>query len=85
MKECQIGQKYVPEVTTIHELPQIAMVLLSNLNALNRDKNRMIDIAADGKITADERNDFEIFKQKLVDMSLAIETLKLWTKKRLKY
>ena len=36
--ECQIGARYVPEVKTIHDLPQIAMELLSNLNALNRDK-----------------------------------------------
>lgn len=40
--ECQIGKKYVPEVETIHDLPQITMELLSNLNALNRDKERML-------------------------------------------
>ena len=82
-KECQIGKRYVPEVQTIHDLPQIAMELLSNLNALNRDKDRLIDITADGKITADEHADFEIFRQHLSDMSLAIETLKLWADKEL--
>lgn len=82
-KECAIGKRYVPEVETIHDLPQIAMELLSNLNALNRDKERLIDITADGKITDDERRDFEEFKKHIHEMSLAIETLKLWADKEL--
>jgi hypothetical protein len=59
------------------------MELLSNLNALNRDKERIIDITADGKITDDEQKDFEIFRQHLGEMSLAIETLKLWADKEI--
>lgn len=81
--ECPIGKKYVPHVKTVHDLPQITMELLSNLNALNRDKERVIDIAADGKIVESEREDFEVFRQHLTEMSLAIETLKLWTDKEL--
>jgi hypothetical protein len=81
--ECQIGKKYVPEVQTVHDLPQITIELLSNLNSLNRDKDRIIDIAADGRISADEEEDFELFQQHLSDMSLAIETLKLWAEKKL--
>ena len=81
--ECQIGKKYVPEVETIHDLPQITMELLSNLNALNHDKERIIDITADGQISADEREDFELFREHLSEMSLAIETLKLWVDKEL--
>ncbi len=82
-KECQIGKRYVPEVETIHNLPQITMELLSNLNALNRDKERIIDITADGKITDEERTDFELFRRHLSEMSLAIETLKLWADKEI--
>lgn len=82
-RECPIGRKYVPEVETIHDLPQITMELLSNLNALNRDKDRIIDIAADGQITVDEREDFEAFRAHLSEMSLAIETLKLWVDREL--
>ena len=59
------------------------MELLSNLNALNRDKERIIDITADGQISADEREDFELFREHLSEMSLAIETLKLWVDKEL--
>ena len=81
--ECQIGMRYVPEVQTIHDLPQITLELLSNLNSINRDKDRIIDITADGQISEEERKDFESFRQHLNDMSLAIETLKLWADKEL--
>lgn len=80
-RECKIGEKYVPKVETIHDLPQITIELLSNLNALNRDKDRLIDIAADGKISEDELMDFNLFRKHLDEMSLAIETLKLWADK----
>ena len=82
-KECQIGKKYVPAVETIHDLPQTTMYLLSSLNSLNRYKERIIDITADGEITEDERNDFEKFRSHLKEMSLAIEALKLWADKEL--
>ncbi len=82
-RECQIGARYVPEVQTIHDLPQIAMALLSNLNSLNGDRDRLIDMTADGKISPDERKDFDLFRQHLTEMSLAIETLKLWADKEL--
>jgi hypothetical protein len=80
--ECGIGRKYVPQVQTVHDLTQITMQLLSNLNSINRDKDRIIDITADGQITPDEQADFELFQQHLSEMSLAIETLKLWADKR---
>ena len=43
----------------------------------------LIDITADGQISADEREDFELFREHLSEMSLAIETLKLWVDKEL--
>ncbi len=79
--ECPIGKMYVPSVDTIHDLPQITVELLSKLNALNREKDRMIDIAADGAIGDDEIEDFNLFCQHLEDMKLAIETLRLWADK----
>ena len=79
--ECDIGKIYVPAVETIHDLPQITMEILSNLNALNRFKERIIDITADGRVSDDERADFELFRMQLADMSLSIETLKIWAEK----
>ena len=59
------------------------MTLLSSLNTLNRERDRIIDITADGKIEEDEREDFEKFQQHLSEMSLAIEAFKLWVNKRI--
>ena len=82
-KECQIGEKYVPAIDIIHDLPQITMSILSSLNSLNKDRERIIDITADGQITEDEREDFETFRRHLAEMSMTIEALKLWADKEL--
>jgi len=81
--QCQIGQQYVPQVESIHDLPQITLQLLSNINSLNKEKERIIDIAADGEISKEEIDDFEKFYNDVNEMSIAIETLKLWSKKTL--
>ena len=81
--ECQIGMKYVPQVKTIHDLPQITLSLLSSLNTLEKDKDDIINVASDGRITDEERGVFEEFKSHLSEMSLAIETLKLWAEKEI--
>ncbi|WP_455720027.1 helix-turn-helix domain-containing protein [Agathobacter sp.] len=75
--ECPIGKEYVPEVAT-KDLSMITLEMLSTLNSLSKEKDRMIDIAADGKITEDEISDFIRIKENLDNMSLAIESLKLW-------
>lgn len=75
--ECPIGKEYVPEVTA-KDLSRITLEMLSTLNTLSREKERMIDIAADGKVSADEIPDFLRIKEYLDSMSLTIESFKLW-------
>lgn len=75
--ECPIGQEYVPEVTA-KDLSVITLEMLSTLNTLSKEKDRLIDIAADGKVTEDEIPDFIGIKDNLEKMSLAIDSLKLW-------
>lgn len=75
--ECPIGQEYVPEVAA-KDLSVITLEMLSTLNTLSKEKDRLIDIAADGKITEDEIPDFKNIKKNLENMSLAIDSLKLW-------
>ncbi len=75
--ECPIGQEYIPEVEA-KDLTKITLEMLSTLNTLSKEKDRLIDIAADGKVTEDEIPDFLEIKANLEDMSLAIESLKLW-------
>lgn len=75
--ECPIGQEYVPEVAA-KDLSVITLEMLSTLNTLSKEKDRLIDIAADSRITDDEIPDFLRIKQNLENMSLAIDSLKLW-------
>ena len=75
--ECPIGQEYVPEVTA-KDLSVITLEMLSTLNTLSKERDRMIDIAADGKVSEDEITDFLRIKEYLESMSITIESLKLW-------
>lgn len=80
--ECDIGINNLPPIIdTIHDLPQLTVQLLSKLNSLQRDKDRIIDIIADGQISEDEKHDFEAFKTHLEEMSLTINALQLWIKR----
>lgn len=51
-QECPIGKEYVPEVTA-KDLSMITLEMLSTLNILSKERDRMIDIAADEKVTED--------------------------------
>lgn len=75
--ECPIGQEYVPEITS-KELSVITLEMLSTINTLFKEKDRLVEIAVDGQITEDEIPDFLKIKQDLENMSLAIDSLKLW-------
>lgn len=75
--ECAIGREYVPEVAA-KDLSMVTLEMLSTLNTLSKEKDLMIDIAADGEVTEDEISDFLRIKNNLEDMLLTIESLKLW-------
>ena len=75
--ECPIGKKYVPEVE-IKDLAQITIETLNSLNKINREKDRMLEIIEDGKITEDEVADFVCIKKTLDKISLSVDTLQLW-------
>ncbi|MBR1478653.1 MAG: helix-turn-helix domain-containing protein [Lachnospiraceae bacterium] len=78
--ECPIGQEYVPEVS-VKDLSNIVLEVLANLNSVEKEKNRLIEIAADGQITEDEYSDFSIIKNKLEQISMSVNALKLWVDK----
>lgn len=77
--ECRIGQDYIPEVQ-IKGLPEIALGLLSSLNALDKCKERLIEITEDGEITPNEYSDFQKIQEQLEKISVTVESLKLWVK-----
>ena len=79
--ECPIGQEYVPEVE-VKELSQITLELLASLNAINRSKDRLVEITVDGEISEEERADFARIREHLNDISVAVDTLELWLEKQ---
>ena len=79
-KECPIGQEYVPEIT-MKDLSQITLEMLASLNSVEKKKERLIEIVADGKIEENEYKDFVTFQDELEKISLAVEALQLWVEK----
>ncbi len=75
--ECRIGKESVPEVK-VSSLSEIVLGMLSALNSLDRQKERLIDITADGEITEDELPDFVRIQEQLDQIDLTVESLKVW-------
>lgn len=61
------------------ELSQIVLETLASLNSISEKRNRLIEITVDGKITDDEIKDFISIKKELENISMTIDSLKLWT------
>ena len=80
--QCPIGQEYVPEIKT-KELSQIVLEMLASLNSMNKKRERLIEITADGKIGNDEIEDFIHIQEELERISITVETLQLWSEKML--
>jgi hypothetical protein len=80
--QCPIGQQYVPEIK-IKDLSQIVLEMLAALNAMQKRKERLIEITVDGKITGDEIEDFIFIQEELERISIAVETLQLWSERML--
>ena len=81
-RQCPIGQQYVPEIK-LKDLSQIVLEMLASLNAMNRKKDRLIEITADGTVSEDELKDFIFIQEELERISITVETLQLWAEKML--
>jgi hypothetical protein len=80
--QCPIGRQYVPEVK-LKDLSQIVLELLASLNAVSKQKDRLIEITADGEISDDQIEDFVSIQEELERISVAAETLQFWCEKML--
>ena len=78
--ECPIGQKSVPAIK-IKDLSQIVLEMIASLNAMDKEKNRLIEITVDGEISEDEIRDFVAIQEELEKITLSVNTLKLWIEK----
>ena len=80
--QCPIGQQYVPEVK-VKDLSQIVLEMLASLNSMNKQKERLIEITVDGEVSEDELKDFICIQEELERISIAVETLQLWSERML--
>lgn len=80
--QCPIGQQYVPEIK-VKDLSQIVLETLASLNAMQKKKDRLIEITVDGHISREELADFIHIQQELEKISIAVETLQLWCEQML--
>ncbi len=76
-QECPIGREYVPQVE-MKDLSQITLEMLSSLNTLQKQKDRLIEITVDGEISEDEAADFKAIRKDLEKMAMTIDSLRLW-------
>ncbi len=79
-RDCPIGMTHVPEIT-MKELSQITLEILASLNSMDQNKNRLIEIVADGVISDNELEDFARIQNELEHISLAVDSLQLWVEK----
>lgn len=75
--DCRIGQEYVPEVK-LSTLSEISLSILASINSLNKQKERLIEIAEDGTLSEEELPDFLSIQDRLDKLSLTVDSLKLW-------
>jgi len=80
--QCPIGAQYVPEIKT-KDLSQIILEMLASLNSIQKEKDRLVEITVDGKISGDELADFVAIQEQLEKISIAVETLQLWSERML--
>lgn len=81
-KQCVVGSKYVPEIQ-MKQFGQIVLEVVSSVNSVKEMQMRLIDISTDGTVRDDELRDFIDIQNQLEHISIAIETLQLWTEKML--
>ncbi|MBQ8094380.1 MAG: helix-turn-helix transcriptional regulator [Clostridia bacterium] len=76
-EECPIGRESVPHIE-VKDLSKIVLEMLATLNALNRQKDRLIEITEDGVINDEELGDFLEIQDKLEKISIVASTMRLW-------
>ena len=72
----------MPEIK-VADLSVIVLKMLDSLNQVAKEKDRMVEIAADGRIDDEEIRDFVSIQEKLDRISVTVDTLRLWADKML--
>lgn len=78
--ECPIGKSSVPELE-VAELDRLTIKVLAACQRVSSVRDTLIDITADGKITADEKESFKEVLDTLDRISKTVQELKLWAER----
>lgn len=78
---CPIGKKYVPKADD-KDLSRIALEVVNAINQLEKEKNRLIEIAVDDRVNSEEQSDFDRILAEMERISESVQTLKLWIEQR---
>ena len=79
--ECPIGKcKEIGELKNC-DFSQVVLQILSTVSLLESQKNRLIEISADGEISDDEMKDFNYIRTQLKAISDQSEALRIWIEK----
>lgn len=77
VRECPLGAATMAEIPE-KDLTRIALELLNELNGLEKERERLIEITSDGAVSRDELPDFTRIKDRLSRISLLSGSLQLW-------
>lgn len=75
--ECSIGRETVSEIHPSN-LSELSLKIFNTLNSLDKQKERLLEIAEDGTISDDEIEDFKSIQKNLNNISNIVDSLKLW-------
>ena len=75
--ECPIGESHAVRAES-KELTQIAVETLNAVNQMSRIKDRLLEIAEDGKVCNDKLEDFMKIKTVLDKLSQSVSNPQLW-------
>ena len=78
--ECPIGMKYVPEVK-MESLKEITIEMLASLNSLEKQEDRMLEIARNRRVEESELEDFVFIQKELEQLSAAVDSLRMWSER----
>ena len=62
----------------MRDLPSIVLEMLALLNSVSRDRDRLIEIASNGRINDDEYEDFSSIHNRLEKLALTVNELRVW-------
>lgn len=79
--ECEIGKIDAPEVTFDGGIHEILVNMAVALKKVNHNKIRLMEILEDGKLSEDEKEDFDMIYKELEQISMTVEALQLWCEK----